>query len=439
VNVSGVPLRRVLPVTYRLDDEKLVVSDPGVAFTKTPTASLLTRTLTVATNRGNAGTAWTASSSAAWLDVTPGGTTPDPLVLTVDPVELASLTADALYLATVTVSTGALADGVDTVRVGLWVGSTDPEPTTTVSTSYARVATDPIRPWAYLHAGGSGLDVRNVLTGARVTTIPSVGTTLGAMAVAGDGSRLFVVDETTRRVVPVQLATLTVDPSWVVPGTTPLELVWARPNKSPVLLTTQGTVHAPASGAVQGTFSRPWLGTSAFALGASGSGGRFCIMERSTTTYALECRGLDATTTPGLVSPIVIGPAVSNGWQGGSGHALALSPDGTRVYVAPGPLYTIAVGDPTRPDAQGHMPLVATLPLGVYPSAVSVSYDGRIFGGSSYGVWAYDAAGNQTGTWSAANELLGGPVPSGDGLRVVVLTRESYSGPATQVRFLTAP
>jgi hypothetical protein len=258
------------------------------------------------------------------------------------------------------------------------------------------------------------------------------------MAVAGDGSRLFVVDAATRRVVPVQLATFTVDPSWAVSGTTPLELAWARPNKAPVLVTTQGIVHAPASGAAYGTFPRPWI-DGAFALGTSRSGNRFCIMERSTTTYTLECRGLDATTTPGLASPIVIGPAVSNGWQGGSGHALALSPDGTRVYVAPGTAYTIGVGDPTRPDAQGHMPLVRDLPLGFYPSAVAVSYDGRIFGGSTSGVCAYDAAGNQTATWSAANELVGGPAASGDGLRLVVLTRESYTGPATQVRFLTAP
>jgi hypothetical protein len=439
VDVDGVPIRRVLPVTYRLDDEKLVVSETGVAFTRTPTASLLTRTLAVATNRGTAGTGWTASSSEAWLDVTPGGTTPDPLVLTVDPVELASLAVDSLYLATVTVSTGALADGLDTVRVGLWVGATPPEPVTTVAASYARVATDPIRPYAYLHAGGAGIDVRNVLTGAPVATIPSVGTALGAMAVAGDGSRLFVVDAATRRVVPVQLATFTVDPSWAVSGSTPLELAWARPNKAPVLLTTQGTVHAPASGTGYGTFSRPWLDSSGFALGASRSGDRFCIMERATTTYTLECRGLDATTTPGLPSPIVIGPAVSNGWQGGSGHALALSPDGTRVYVAPGTAYTIGVGDPTRPDAQGHMPLVRDLPLGFYPSAVAVSYDGRIFGGTSSGVWAYDPAGNQTGTWDAARELVAGPVPSGDGLRLVVLSRDSYTGPATKVRFLTAP
>lgn len=438
VNVSGVPIRRVLPVTYRLDDEKLVVSDPGVAFTRTPAASLLTRALTVATNRGTAATPWTASSSAAWLDVTPGGTTPDPLVLTVDPVELAGLATDALYLATVTVATGALADGVDTVRVGLWVGSTAPEPVTSVAVSYERVAADPVRPWIYLHAGGSGVDVRNVLTGALVTTIPSVGTSLGAMAVSGDGARLFVVDETTRRVVPVRLETLTVDPSWAVSGTIPLELAWARPNKTPVLLTTQGTVHAPATGAVRASFPLPWIGGD-FALGASGGGARFCVMERSTTTYTLECRGLDATTTPGLASPIVIGPAVSNGWQGGSGHAVALSPDGTRVYAAPGSAYTLGVADPTRPDAEGHMPLLQDLPLGFYPSAVTVAYDGRIFGASTSSVSAYDAAGNQTGTWSAGGELLGGPVVSGDGLRLVLLTRSSYSGPATRVLFLPAP
>ncbi len=373
--------------------------------------------------------------------MTPAGTTPDPLVLTVDPAALASLAADALYLATVTVATGDFVDGVDTVRVGLWVGSVTPDLVTTIAlgTPYVAIAMDPIRPYAYLHAGGTDLDVRNVLTGALVDTISSVASSLGAMAVAGDGSRLFVADDATHRIVPVRLGADAVDPSWAVTGTTPLVVAYARTNKVPVVLTSQGTVHAPVTGASYGTFARPW-GTT-FAIGASRSGTRLCVMERDTTTYALQCRGLDASTTPGLASPIVIGPALSNAWTGGSGNAVALSPDGTLVYAAPGPSYSIAVGDASSPNALGQMPLLRTLTAGFYPTAVTVSYDGRIFGGSTYSIYAYDTAGNQTRSWSAGSDLLGGPAVSGDGLRLVVLTRDAglYSGPATKLKLLTAP
>ena len=209
VTLDGQVIHQSLPVTLNRSAEKLLVGSYGVALSKFPSSSLLTRAVGVYDTDGTTTVPWTATSDSGWLTVTSSGTTGSNaaagnLVLTANP---AGLAADQEYIATVTVST---TDGVisnqEKIRVGLWVGSTDPVTTSVTPPATANlpvIAMDPVEPYAFLNEGGTSVLVYNVYTGALVTTYNNVGLSLGAMAVSDDGTTLYAEDVGANTIVPV--------------------------------------------------------------------------------------------------------------------------------------------------------------------------------------------------------------------------------------------
>jgi len=212
ITIGGEVIHHALPVTLNRSAEKLLVGSYGVAFSKFPSSSLLTRTVAVYDTDGTTTVPWTATSDSSWLTVTPSGTTganaaAASLTLTANPT---GLTADQEHIAIVTVST---TDGVisnqEQIRVGLWVGSTDPvaasvtPPAPSNLQNPPAIATDPVEPYAFLSEGDTGVLVYNVYTGALVTTYTNVGQSVGAMAVSDDGATLYVEDVGAGTIVPV--------------------------------------------------------------------------------------------------------------------------------------------------------------------------------------------------------------------------------------------
>jgi hypothetical protein len=416
--VHGDTVEASVPVIFNLDAHELRVSAQGVAFTSTPGVARTTRTLRVGENVG-AEVPWAAASDRGWLSVTPSGTTPADLVLSADP---AGLAPDTLHLAEVTItSTDPSIQNAETVRVGLWIGSTAPSAAITVAGSFTEIAADPVRPYAYAHSGGSAVTIHDIHTGASVGTIGGVGTALGAMTVSGDGSRLYVVDTSAKRVVPVDLDTRTVGASWSMAATsnTYPRVSWTRTNGLPVLVVADGTLRDPDRGTVLGTF----VSSGQARVATSADGTVFC---------APYCRSLSFTQLGGgaLTSAALKGTLDT--------HDGALSPDGSIVYVTAMSGYhwlgySTATGETVRVLQSGKP----------YPGNVEVGWDGRIYAGrygSSYepDVYIFDAEGAEVGSlrvatsdWLRDGEL----VLSGDGLRLVAVAGYS-SGP---LRFLTLP
>jgi hypothetical protein len=87
--VNGDALSHAVTVNVNADQRRLLASEWGVAFSTSPLGTTVSRTVTVRENFGGP-VGWTASSDAAWLQVTAGGNTSSgasSLVLTADPTK----------------------------------------------------------------------------------------------------------------------------------------------------------------------------------------------------------------------------------------------------------------------------------------------------------------------------------------------------------------
>ncbi|WP_242343730.1 BACON domain-containing protein [Anaeromyxobacter terrae] len=419
-NVDGSDVSTSVPVSLTLDAHKLFASDGGVAFSSVPGLSRLTRALRIRSNRGLT-TTWNATTDApTWLTVTSSGTTDDALVLTANP---AGLAADTLHRAVVSItSQDPTVVGTETVQVALWIGSSTPAASTSLAAIYAEIAADPMRPYAYVHNRGTDVVVYNVYTGTQVATIARIGTKLGQMTVSSDGAQLFVIDDTSKTIVPVDLGTRTVGAPWAleIPTYTsePNSFVaYARVQGVGVVFANDHHVYDAATGSRYATTA-----FSGSVLAASRDGSRLCGITRSSSPYTLKCYAVDVS---GLTGEILLGAAKSPSDAGSNGRDVAIDEDGSRVYVASGAPYAFAEFDATASGAT--MPMVKYLSGSAYPVAVEVGSEGRIYCGAdnpsgTNDVWIYDAAGSLQSAYTVTHLTDRGIAVSGDGLRMLTLT-----------------
>jgi Viral BACON domain len=425
--VNGEVITASLPVTFNLDTHRILVPENGVALTSTPALSRLTGSVRVFDNMGLT-TGWSASSDQPWLTVTPSGTTNDSLVLTANP---AGLTPDTVHYATASLtSSDSTVENTEVVRVGLWVGSATPASTTTINMPYSELEADPIRPYVYLHNGSTNITVYNVYSGAVVTTVSSVGSQLGDMTIANDGSVLYVADYIAKAVVPINLDTGAVGSSWPIDQYVTIpRIAYARANGFRAILANDGRVYNAMNGAQTGTtFVTGAISGYQPLLAASLYGNRFCGLNSGLSPYTITCYSLDYASFGGgrpLVSAGKSGP-----WNVGSnGRDVALNADGTRAYVAAGAPYSFVVYDPTTTTTT--MPVLQYLAANAYPTAIEIRPDGRIYGGAAvlYGprdVWIYNPDGSLVADYYVSGyarwvlpRMVG---VSGDGLRMITQT-----------------
>jgi hypothetical protein len=417
-----------IPVTLNVLAPAFLADQNGVAFCSMPGVARTSQTLRIRDSFGHP-TAWTAQSSQTWLTVTPSGTTPGSLTLQANP---ANLPADALQTATVTVKGTDPAQLPEVIQVGFWVGASAPAPVT-LSESFAALALDPIRPYAYVHYLGESLKVYNIYTGTLVKTLTLPGATLGAMALDSDGSRLFVLDTTTRNVVPVSLPGFTPGAGW------PLDkflwtgcLAFTRLNGLKLLVADSGPVLDATQGSLCGTLPLPPYGRGG-RLALSGDGSKLVVQQTGTSPSSISLFTLAYSPDQGGLPVFTAG---HSGWSGSNGQDVAMSADGSRVYTACGGTYDFGVWDGSTLAA---FPL---LPGAPYPNNVAVAPDGRIIAGadSAYGVmdvWVYTPAGALQTTLRVAapyhNLQAASLRVSGDGQRLAALTAEPT------LRFVTLP
>jgi hypothetical protein len=412
-------------IALYLEPRRLRVSDDGVALTSTPTISRLSHTITVSENAG-AAVGWTATSDQSWLSVTATGNTGDNLVLTADPEGLA---AAQVHYANVTVgSSDVTVSNTETVRVGFYVSNDAPVTSPSISMSGSNVIADPIRPYVYTtsatacSAGGSGdnmIGVYNIYTGTLVNSYTGpAGTKLSEMAVASDGSKLYVLDSNDGNIVPVDLDSQTVGNTWYLLHAFSMRgcagLVYVRVNGRRLVLTTVRDILNAATGGGLGSFALPTGAGSLWYLAASGDGGTLYSIDGN---YGLNRHEMAYAYTTGQISI-----AATHRVQAGINLIyadLATNASGTRAYVASTSARGIFTYDGTALSSTPSVPGSGfTGNVEVGPTGLLYTGEGAS-GGTAADLWVYSDEGTPVGSANLPDSSISGSlVVSGDGLRL---------------------
>ena len=451
--INGAVVTQNVPVTLNIEPNRVLVNAIGVAFSSFPSRQVLTRSLSVSDTWGVPGVHWQTQSDQTWLTATTSGTTGAPLTLTASPTGL----APGQYTAHLTVSspdTGV--SNQEIVRVGLTVGGTDPTAQIDLTGVAANVSVaSPVEPVVFVTSGAASapIYVYDVNTGTLLRTLNSNFTQPAALAISGDGQTLYVSDNAASGWV-IQVLDAT---SGALQTSYPLtglflssgaqlgpQIAYARPDTHSVLL-------SPWSANAFDLTTGATYSLVSMVNGSSGVGGAvITVSPDQSTVYGIStgvdpanvgAYGIVYSSLPGV--GLIVTPKANNSGispSRGNGQDIAVSPDGTRVYVAAGAPYEFDVLDGTTLVQQ------SALAGAPYPSNVETSWNGLVAGGTQNGqstsgnIWVYDSAGNllsqlYSDSPSGANSNILEPrtlLFSGDGAR---LASTSFFG----LRFQAAP
>lgn len=416
--VQGYAISASLPVTLNWAGNRLLASSDGVAFSSFPSHKLLTRTLAVSSTSGSTSTAWKASSNQPWLSVTASGTTGGKLTLTANPTGLAP---DQFHLAIVTVSsTDAAVENQEVIRVGLWAGGTDPQSVSTNVAAY-EIETDPVEPYAFTNNGGTDITVYNVYSGAVVGTFKGVANQLGRMVSSSDGATLFVQDVSAYKIYAIDVETGKVG-STVYEPTNGIAggpgLLYARPQGHSVLIVANGNIYDVQNGMILSDANAATISGDTLAASADG----------------LHVYSLDTGLSPSDLNQYNIGYSELKGGSlvvskingtspGSNGGQVAVSSDGSRIYVSDGYPYVFDVLDGTD------LRQITTLQGDAYPDSAVVAWNDVFLGGingyyNATDIFVYDPTGKALGAIKSGPGSLRnhGVRISGDGWRAVATT-----------------
>jgi hypothetical protein len=442
VTVQNQTFRTSVPITLKWHGQRLVPEYAGIAFSSFPSGLRpATRTLSIRGSRGVSNVPWTAVSDQSWLSATQTGVTGGNLVLVANP---AGLAADQLHLAQVTLSsTSAGIERNETVRVGLWIGSTNPvnvDLSPLPSFPFA-FAVNPVEPYAYVLYDGE-VHVYNVYSGTEIdvfsggfehsdggTTFPT------SMDVSSDGSTLYVANGLTARVLAVNAATGNLLATWQstngfgIPSDS--QLRYTRTNGYPVLWTPFGdqstvVIDLEAGAPVQLTRTGFQLFQKFEPLRVlTPDGGRMFTIDSGSTTTSLS----QFTTDFGVLGGRTLEINLANGSSTGTGgfvRELCISASGTRLYAHNmGSLQELAI-DVEPPQSLREVPRPD--PPNTSVQALDCNWNGRVYVGLSTfsapqnNAFAIDSSGNDLGSF------LNGPANSG-----IIVGQMGLSGDARRV------
>lgn len=450
--VDGVPVSASVPVTLTVKENRLVVTAMGVGFSQVGSTSVLTRTVQVLSNIGRTDIPWTATSDSPWLTVTQTGMTGGNLVLTADPT---GAPQNVPQYANVTIaSSDSSVLNQQTVRVGLYVSST-PAASAAVTTAATNLSASPVDPVVAISTGSTGVDLYNVYTGVKLTTLANVAATAGQVAFSEDGQTLFVLDTTNLKVNQINLQTSAILASYTassppISAPTPRgnAFVLLHPDGYPTLFTAGGRTYDLASGT---QFSTPVIGgqyAESFAVSPDQS-----LIAPQYGDVSRIIRLVNAAVVQNDVLTLPIG-TVENSDNGQA----CFSTSGDRIYTASGASGS-ASGTPyvfnATSIATGQV--IQILPGAAYPDAIQCVWNGLVVGGlddyyDPTDIYVYNGStGAALGQLSsngavvplAARSLLSrGLAVSADGTIVVsafAVNGQLSSSVATGVYFQTLP
>lgn len=407
-----------LPITVNLnaDQHRMLASEWGVGMASAPAGNMLSRTISITDNFG--GTLnWTSSVDVPWLTVTGAGDTSSAnnLSLSADPT---TLPTDTVSYANVTVSASAAGIEPAIVRVALWKSTTGIAVVTSLSQSYTRVVADAVRPYVYVHNGGTDIDVFNVHTAQKIGSIAGVGGALGQMSVSPDGQHLFALDTATPNMAVISLDTQTKTADWTLdtPVTQYTPILAIRPNGVEVVFV--GNQAAYANGRSLGS------GVGTIKVLAATSDGKQVFAVDGAARFDVDYSSMSGGTLFLALTGSI------NIVSGGNLQDFAVDRTGTRAYSASGGGTNGGYKCGSYDVASGSF--ISALPGGdAYPNNVEVTFDGRAICGisgwySTYDIWVHSPTGTLLQGYKFAGyarELLPRQmVVSPDGLVVVGLT-----------------
>lgn len=430
-NSADATIPEALPAATASCPSTLFISANGVALSKFPATGILSRLVRIGPETMSGQVCWQATSSAAWLRVRPSA--PTNLLLTALP---GGLQQNVLHLAIVTVK--ALPSGQTAqIRVALWVGSKNPA-TVTLAHSAVAIAANPVEPYAYVSSGSTSVQVFNVYTGQPVRTFNPIAPTVGALVVSSDGTRLFAVDTTNYRILALDAATGAVDGKFqlVGPISADFGFAYARPGGRPTLLAPgQAAIDVASGKAVSSPISNSF-GFYDPLLVATPDGTKLAVVERGLSPGSLYT--YNVTAAAGLLTIKQVG---STTIQGENCQALAISPNGSRLYPGCGWPYEFDVYDDTT------LKQIQTLPAVPYPDNATIDSAGNFVGGvnglyETDDVFVFTPAGYSVGVVPTTPASYAGGqgsdllATSGDSTRVISATAAVYGSQTLMFRDL---
>jgi hypothetical protein len=418
--VNGDTVKTTIQFVINKDLHKLLPAETAVALVSTPTWSRMTRTITVNDNFNNfAG--MSATSDQSWLVAAVSG-------------NQLTLTADASQQLTDTVATATITlkpsdpdvATPEVIRVALWKGTAAPTASTSTALPYTTVATDPLRPYAYVHNGGAYIDVYNTYTGLKETSITGFSAHLGDMAVSPNGDALYVVDIDNSRITTVSLDTRAISGQLplAVAGNAATRLKLIRPNGVGMLVLSDGQLYLTASNTRLAN-----LPLSSGTLDASADGKRLVQQSEGAATVQHTTTSIDYAALAGGTLFAAQLPNASHTSPGAQGQDVWVNADGTLViYAASTPKFCTMMGG-------DNLGILRYLAIGdAAPNNVAVLLDGRIVcagaaRGNTNDVYLYNSAGTQLIQQYKLNSAGKALLPrqlaaSGDGWILVGITED---------------
>jgi hypothetical protein len=438
-NVKGVQISSVILAGLTVDAQRIWVEAAGVGLSQFPSRQVLTRHVRVFNSLERSDVTWQASSNQSWLTVSPSGLGSNPIVLTADPT---GLTPNQTYFADVAVtSSDPLITNQDSIRVGLWVGSSNPVDTLLPITA-TYLATSPVEPLVYVNDGATTITVYDVNSASLLSTFSGIGTKLGPMTLSQDGKQLFVADGPANNVLVIDLQSnkllrvLSLTP--LDPNIAPnflLGLAYARPEGHPILaVPSRGEIFDGMTGQ---KFS---VGLRGFGMITVSKDGHRIYMQsnlNSPTDIVMDEFRYSSVAVERLVAT---GHVVMSGHDDpyfpSNGRDIALNSDDSILIRASGSPYGFELANPL--SLLGYdLKLAAP-----YPSSVECGWAGKCYGGitlapTAQNIFVYDNAMNYLGSLSSGTLEMDSPqmALSADNTRIVLSAQDCCT--VNRLRFIT--
>lgn len=441
ITVGDLVFKHDFNVKLNKEFNRMSLSSYAVALASAPDKSLLTREISVFSSLEKSDLVWTASSDQPWLSVTNSGTFSDKIVLTANPLSLAS---GVTHYANVTVSASdSGVENTESIRVGFTISNSVPETTIvdipqTDSTYQDSVfhAANPLEPTA-LQGFGSYLALVNMVSAETIWSTSNTIANVGGMTYSVDGTEAFIVDNTNHQIVTIDPTSGAVKYRYQYGGesTDTRSLIHVRQNGKNILFGIPGvaldTDNYQAIPLAESGYGSVPAGASLNAnyspmLVVDQDGSVFDVKYSKIDGGSLRTGGVQSTGTT----------------QGRTGQA-CFEPTKAMIYTASGAPYNFMGYN------YDSRQLEKTLTADAYPNAIVCSNDGLIIGGidgyyNSDDIYVYNASGFLKTMLNSSREVSGyrhlahrGLTVSADGSQLIAVS-ERYSGP-TQIKFMRLP
>lgn len=264
-----------LPVRCLAQPHKILSSRYGVAFSQFSNVGSTSADILI-TQNGSTVIGWTASTSAAWLQVDESGLTGEQLHLSANPAEL----SPGFHQGEVTITSNASTiSQSETIRVGFYVSNDSlPDQVHVGIVPSISDIRDPIRPIVYTRSGNEIHGV-NVYTGIieKKYSLPQHYFSFDVSDVSDDGMYLYVVDATAESSTysPSNVYRFNLDDEHAAPTLLftesgplsgheygPISVKYFRNAGIPLLFNPLGRLHLADSGVVVANFKLYWNGFS---------------------------------------------------------------------------------------------------------------------------------------------------------------------------------